>query len=237
MSHCFQECPLYLCYFHCFQNVLFNPPHSDPLPPPDDSMLPTNGPCTYRHSVHLIALIQKGLPKLTNRNRIYFLSIFAKVISLKAGDNHRDRGCPALALCLADCSAIHEGSHLWVSTSEDPWLLIHHVIRTHCQSNTPETTEDLEEHHHKECSVTTGLFHVLWLNIISFSKPLDQLGSALESREVDPITIGNLLFWQMKHKDSLSLMSLKSFLSLAYIHMAQRIWEHCLRALWSMYSN
>lgn len=102
----------------------------------------------------------------------------------------------------------------------------------------PETTEGLEYPFHKEVSVAAAAFHGSFDFISSpFVVAPGSVTFSSRGRALDQITIEHLLFWQMKHKDPLSSMLLKAFLSLAYIHMAQKNPRECLRARSSMYSN
>lgn len=198
-------------------------------------------PTMYRHSVHLIALIRKGLRKLTDRNGIYFLPIFAKVISLKAvewtgwvekilgrGERRIEAQDP---FCFWGSSKVKLQLQLG---TEHLSFLIHRVIKTRCQSNTPETTEGSGYPFHKEakCHYSRAL-HLLWLHIISFVMAPGSVTFSCRSRELAHITIENLWFWQMKHKDPLVLTFLKVFFiekkRLAYIHMAQRFWKNACR--------
>lgn len=91
---------------------------------------------------------------------------------------------------------------------------------------------------HKGASVAAAILHVSFDFISSpFVEVPRSVASSFRGRELDQITIENLLLWQMKHKYPLSSTFLKGFLSLACIHMAQKNLKECLQAHSNMYSN
>lgn len=161
---------------------------------------------TYWHSVHLIALIRKGLPKLTDRNGIYFLSIAAKVISLK----------DVKWMLQWNTVRRREATQLPVSEARPRWALTLAQHSGATASNPPCYCSPLPKQYPGEYGGLRGSISqrgwraaaALHVSLEFISSPFVAAPRSVtfssRGRERDQITIGNPLFWQMKHKDPLS---------------------------------